>query len=149
MAKFIAKFGLNHDEKSCSASIEMSAVPFPALEEVWMEVLPNTWPFLCWSSAWSCGLHGVKVNVRGCCSSQAHAYSSVASSVSSAPLVPHPQRSQHDVTPGILWQNAATPQPELLGSCLAPSVHPLCKWFGTSSVHHNTISAGKVLWWLF
>lgn len=90
-----------------------------------MEVLPNTWPFL-WSSAWSSGLHGVKVNVRGCCSSQAHAYSSVASSVSSAPLLPHPQSSQHDVTPGILWQNATTPQPELLGSCLAPTVSILC-----------------------
>lgn len=54
------------------------------------------------------------------------AYSSVASSVSSGPLFPHPQKSQRDVTPGALRQNVTTPQPELLGSSPAHTVSILC-----------------------
>lgn len=54
------------------------------------------------------------------------AYCSVAFSVSSAPLLPHPQSSHCDVTPGILQQNVTTPQPELVGSCSAHTVSILC-----------------------
>lgn len=63
MAKAVEKFGLNHGERSCSASLEVSAVGILCMEKVWIEVLPNTQPFLCWSSPWSSGLYGVKVNV--------------------------------------------------------------------------------------
>lgn len=125
MAKVVEKFGLNNGELNCSASIEVRAVAIPCMEKVWIEILPNTWPFLCWSSAWSSGLYGVKVNVWGRCTSQAHQCLQLLS-ISSAPLLPHPQTSQRDVTPGTLWQNVTTPQPELLGSSPAHTVSILC-----------------------
>lgn len=54
------------------------------------------------------------------------AYSSVASSVSSAPLLPHSHSSQRDVASGTLWQKVTTPQPELLGSSPAHTASILC-----------------------
>lgn len=54
------------------------------------------------------------------------ANSSVASSASSAPLLPHPQSSQHDVTPGTLEQKVTTPQPELLGTSPSHTASILC-----------------------
>lgn len=61
MAKAVEKFGLNHGELSCSASIEVNAVAVPCMEKVEIEVLPNTQPFLSWNAAWSSGLYGVNV----------------------------------------------------------------------------------------